>query len=96
MTDKQFNDYYAASILISALLEGYSDGKKCRFFILDKTGLMSLENHDFTFDTRGHQLIPGDWYIEVECRNGYKYYINVTADSVITMAIEVLKAMEFK
>ena len=47
-------------------------------------------------DTNGSHLVTGDEYIIVLCRNGYYYYVNVTANSLMTMAAELFRAMAGK
>jgi hypothetical protein len=96
MDSKQFIDYFMATVILSQILQNASDGKSCRFMILTQEEYETFEHPEIMHSTRGHNLLVGDWYVVVTCRNGYKYYVNVTADSIITMCIEVLKAMEFK
>ena len=47
-------------------------------------------------DSKGNPIIPGDWYIVVTCDNDYKYVINVTYDSTITMCAEVFNFIQYK
>lgn len=71
-------------------------GMTCAFYIMDKRYYDSLALPQFSADNRGHRLIVGDWYVIVTCANGYKYYINVTADSVVSMCAEVFDFLKHK
>lgn len=71
-------------------------GMTCAFYVMDKRYYNDLACPEFSADNRGNQLIIGDWYVIVTCSNGYKYYINVTCDSVITMCAEVFNFIQNK
>ena len=47
-------------------------------------------------DSRGNRLIPGDLYVIAICNTDYKYYINITGDSVLTAAADVLEFLSSK
>ena len=67
-----------------------------RFYVMDKRYYDNLALPQFSADNRGNRLVIGDWYVIVTCGDGYKYYINVTADSVVTMCAEVFDFLQYK
>ena len=80
---------------ISCILQR-EKGMTCVFYVMDKRYYENLALPQFSADNRGHQLVVGDWYVIVTCGNGYKYYINVTADSVVSMCAEVFDFLQYK
>ena len=91
-----FSPYVNACNHIAYIL-GYDtpEGKSCDFYVMDKTYYDSL-NPELVRDNRGNALVIGDWYVIVTCANGYKYFINVTGDSVMTMCAEVFNFIQYK
>ncbi len=68
----------------------------CAFYVMDARYYGNLAHPELSTDNRGHQLMIGDWYVIVTCSSGYKYYINVTCDSVVTMCAEVFNFIQNK
>lgn len=69
---------------------------RCEFYVMDVRYLNNLAFPQLSADSRGHRLTIGDWYVIVTCSNGHKYYVNVTADSVVTMCAEVFNFIQNK
>ena len=44
----------------------------------------------------GNVLYAGREYMVITCSNGYKYYVNVTADSPLAAAAETLELASYK
>ena len=87
--------YMNAAENISCILQR-EKGMTCVFYVMDNRYYKNLALPQFSADNRGHQLVVGDWYVIVTCGDGYKYYINVTADSVVTMCAEVFDFLQYK
>lgn len=87
--------YMNATENISCILQR-EKGMTCVFYVMDKRYYDNLALPQFSADNRGNQLVIGDWYVIVTCSNGYPYYINVTADSVVTMCAEVFDFLQYK
>ena len=68
----------------------------CEFYIMDNRYYGQLAMPQFSADNRGNPLVVGDWYVIVTCADGWKYYINVTLDSIITMCAEVFAFLQYK
>ena len=68
----------------------------CSFVVLDEADIACHPFPELLRDSRGNRLIPGDQYVIVTCQNDYRYYINVTADSVVTMCAEVFNFIQNK
>lgn len=68
----------------------------CCFQTIDEDYINSFTFPDLIRDNRGNHLIPGDEYVIVTCQNGYRYHINVTGDSVVTMCAEVFDFIQNK
>lgn len=87
--------YMNAAENISCILQR-EKGMTSVFYVMDNRYYKNLALPQFSADNRGHQLVVGDWYVIVTCGDGYKYYINVTADSVVTMCAEVFDFLQYK
>ncbi len=87
--------YMFAAENISLILQR-GKNMTCVFYVMDARYYRNLARPELSADNRGHQLMIGDWYVIVTCSNGYKYYINVTRDSVVTMCAEVFDFIQNK
>lgn len=87
--------YMNAADNMSLILQ-HEKGMNCRFYVMDKTYYGNLAYPQLSADNRGHSLVVGDWYVIVTCSNGYKYYVNVSGDSVVTMCAEVFDFIQNK
>lgn len=56
----------------------------------------SAPNLQVLHDVNGYNLNPDDTYAVVICENGYRYYINITGDSILTACAEVLNFIQYK
>lgn len=87
--------YMNAADNMSLILQ-HEKGMACRFYVMDKGYYRNLACPQLSCDNRGHALAVGDWYVIISCSNGYKYYVNVTCDSVVTMCAEVFGFVRHK
>lgn len=71
-------------------------GMYCCFAVMTEDIRNSHQFPELIRDHNGALLIDGDEYVIVTCGNGYRYYINVTGDSVITMCAEVFNFIQNK
>lgn len=85
---------FAAMHMTDILIKEKNMG--CVFVVMDDDYLNALECPELVRDSRGNRLFVGDWYVVIVCNNGYRYYVNVTADSVITMCAEVFGFIQNK
>lgn len=90
-----FDSYNFAAERMDNILRECGD-KSCGFFVMDEETMARYEIFDNVRDNRGNRIVVGDWYVVVRCGNGYRYYINVTHDSVITMCAEVFSFLQYK
>ena len=95
MQDANYQAMTMAAGKISELLGGLSHAR-CEYLIMDAAHLNSPSLSELSCDNRGNRLIEGDAYMIVTCSNGCKYYINVTADSVLTACAEVFQFIQHK
>lgn len=84
-----------AAMRIDGLLNHQSKAH-CEYLVMDETYMGTLVIPEFARDSRGNPLLIGDQYMVVTCANGYKYYINVTADSVLAACAEVFNFIQHK
>lgn len=90
-----FLPYLNAADYMSVILQ-CEKNMTCRFYIMTKAYYDKLSCPQLAADNHGHALVIGDWYVIVTCSNGYKYYINVSHDSVVTMCAEVFDFIKNK
>lgn len=95
MQPKDMERYHFAVSQMSHILTN-EKRMACFFIVMDNGYLKSLECPELILDNRGHWLFVGDWYVVIVCHNGYRYYVNVTADSVTTMCAEVFDFIQNK
>lgn len=69
---------------------------KCEYYIMDDEYLSQLAYPELSHDNHGNRLIKGCAYMIITVSNGYKYYVNVTADSVLTACAEVFNFIQNK
>lgn len=69
---------------------------KCEYYVMDDEYLSLLAYHQLSCDNHGNNLFKGDAYMIITVSNGYKYYVNVTADSVLTACSEVFNFIQYK
>ena len=86
---------YVAAAHIDDLLNALCQSH-CEYRIMDGDSLEGLTAPELTCDNRGNRLVKDDAYMIVTCSNGCKYYINVTADSVLTACAEVFGFVQYK
>ena len=84
-----------ATMKIDELLNHQSKAH-CEYLVMDEAYMSTLAIPEFARDSRGNPLLIGDQYMVVTCSNGYKYYINVTADSVLAACAEVFNFIQHK
>lgn len=87
--------YMNAADNMSLILQ-HEKSMSCCFYVMDKAYYGNLAYPQLSADNRGHALVIGDWYVIVTCSNGYKYYINVSGDSVVTMCAETFDFIQNK
>ena len=63
---------------------------RCEFFIMDEEHIASFVYPELVRCSRGNRLFVGDWYMILTAPNGHNYYVNVTADSVLTACADTL------
>lgn len=68
----------------------------CEYLIVSGAYLDTLEYPSLACDNHGEPIRVGDAYMVITCANGYKYYINVTADSPYTACAEVFKFIQHR
>lgn len=97
MTNEQYLEYGEFVRHLSAVLHMAKPHLTCHFEIYqNESTLPNPCEGALIHDMRGNRLLHGDWYIVMECRGGHRYYINVTWDSLVTMAKETFERMENK
>lgn len=92
---KQMNLMHDTARKITELIDGLCKAK-CEYRIMDDNYIGLLPIPQLSQDNHGHCLVAGDAYMIITCSNGYKYYINVTADSVLTACSEVFDFIKNK
>lgn len=80
---------------ISEIMQRTS-GAKCAYLVMDEAYMSSLAMPQYSADNRGHRLMVGDQYMVITCANGYPYYVNVSADSVMAACAEVFSFAQYK
>lgn len=80
---------------ISEILD-WTSKAKCEYIVMNDDYLSTLALPQLACDSCGHNLIKDDEYMIITCSNGYKYYINVTADSVLAACAEVFNFIQNK
>lgn len=93
--ERSYEPYTSAARCISLILERQKT-MTCRFYVMDEGYLQSLTYPALAVDNHGTPLRVDNWYVIVTRENGYKYYINVTSDSVVTMCAEVFNFIQCK
>lgn len=95
MQPENMEKYHFAAMHMTDIL---TNEKKmaCLFIVMNDGYLKSLECPELVRDSRGNQLFVGDWYVVITCHNGYRYFVNVTADSVTAMCAEVFGFIQNK
>lgn len=89
------NNHAHAAEMISMILQQEKD-MRCEYATMTAEYIQGLRFPELVRDNRGNYLIPGDAYMIVTCSNGYKYYVNVSGDSVVTACAEVLDFIQYK
>lgn len=91
----QYPQYHEACQNLSRILY---DNKKMTCYLMRMTPeyIAELPHPEIVRDNNGDKLFPGYEYVVVVCENGYKYYVNVSGDSVITMCAEVFNFIQGK
>ena len=89
------NNHAHAAEMVSLILQ-HEKGMTCHYFTMTAEYIQGLRFPQLVRDNRGNQLIPGDSYMIVTCSNGYKYYVNVSGDSVVTACAEVFDFIQYK
>lgn len=61
----------------------------------------NLINREYKFGreitpTQFKKFISDDEYAVVTCENGCKYYVNITADTLMAIVLDIFRAMEHK
>lgn len=79
---------YAAAQRIDELICDLS-GAHCEYRVMDAAYVQTMTFPELTVDNRGNRLFVGDQYMVITCANACKYYVNVTADSVLAACAEV-------
>lgn len=90
-----YHPYIYAATSMSLILLNEKD-MNCEFYVMDERYYNNLDHPELSADNRGNRLVIGDWYVIVTCSDGYKYYINVSHDSVLTMCAEVFDFIQHK
>lgn len=80
---------------ISEILD-WTSKAKCEYIIMNDDYLSKLTFPQLACDNHGTPLLKNDAYMIITCSNGYKYYVNVTADSVLTACAEVFNFVQYK
>lgn len=80
---------------IDSLLKTLSKAR-CEYRIMDAAYIGSLDHPSLASDNHGEPLLIGDAYMVITCANGYKYYINVTADSPYAACAEVFNFIQHR
>ena len=89
------NNHTNAAEMISLILQ-HEKSMTAQYFTMTAEYINALPYQQLVRDNRGHALAAGDEYVIVTCSNGYKYYVNVTCDSVVTMCAEVFDFIQSK
>lgn len=62
----------------------------CEYMVMTEDYIKELIFPELVRDARGNLLIPGDQYMVMIASNGYKYYVNVSGDSLLTACAEAM------
>ncbi|MBE5799366.1 MAG: hypothetical protein E7321_05375 [Clostridiales bacterium] len=81
-------DLTQAAAHCSAILQAAS-GANVEHLHMTAEYLSGFRFPELLHDNRDNPLLPGDDYLVITCRNGYQYYVNVTADSALTACAEL-------
>lgn len=65
----------------------------CEAILLDAGAFENVLNADRDI---GQHLCLGEIYMVITCENGYKYYVNVTGDSILAAFAEVFDLIQYK
>ena len=87
--------YIEACSLMSEILYR-NGGKACYLTKMTQDYIDRLDFPELIRDNHGGRLLPGTLYVIVTCPNDYRYYVNVSGDSVLTMCAEVLNFIQGK
>ena len=93
--DEHAENLHFAAHQIDELIQRTS-GAHCRYFVMDDEYMSNLAYPELSRDNNGNQLIPGDQYMVITCANGYKYYVNISGDSVLTACAETFQFISGK
>ncbi len=89
MIQEQYNQQMTlAAQSISEIMQRVS-GAHCAYLVMDDAYMSTLAMPQYSTDNRGNRLMIGDQYMVITCANGYRYYVNVSADSIMTACAEV-------
>lgn len=88
-------DKHAAAAHLNELLFQCAKAH-CVYHVMDREYMSCLAFPQLAHDNHGTHLRIGDEYMIVTCETGYRYYINVTADSPLTACAEVLNFVQYK
>ena len=69
---------------------------RCSMLHFDEDYLKQFKCPELIRDSKGCKLFPGNDYVVVTCENEYKYYINVSGDSIVTMCSEVFDFIQYR
>lgn len=94
-SNKKQTQMRLAAKKMSEILD-WTSKAKCEYIIMNDDYLSQLAFPQLACDSRGHNLFKGDEYMIITCSNGCKYYVNVTADSVLTACAEVFNFIQYK
>ena len=92
--EHKWNMIFTAS-QIDSLVNTLSKAR-CEYLIVDDAYLSTLDHPNLASDNHGEPLLIGDAYMVITCANGYKYYINVTADSPYAACAEVFNFIQHR
>lgn len=93
--ESNVNQMRFAANKITEIIDATSKAK-CEYRVMDDEYIGMLAIPQLSQDNHGHCLFAGDAYMIITCSNGYKYYINVTADSVLAACAEVFNFIQNK
>ena len=95
MQPENMEKYHFAVSHMSHILN-HEKRMTCMFIVMNDGYLKNLKCPELVRDSRGNRLFVGDWYVVITCNNGYRYFVNVTADSVTAMCAEVFGFIQNK
>ena len=93
--DKHTQNLTFAAQHIDTLIQRTS-GARCRYIVMDDQYMSDLACVQLACDNNGNRLVTGNEYMIITCANGYRYYVDITWDSVLTACSEVFRFISSK